>query len=83
MCPFQALLLLQAGSNLAADQAIKHTFINSGLSCLAITSNLVPDTEGLPPPHVPLWHEDLLLGTGEDAIQLEAVFNKHDGVEMA
>lgn len=42
MCLFQALLLLQAGSNLAADQAIKHTFINSGPNCLAITFNLVP-----------------------------------------
>lgn len=54
ICPFQASFLLQAGSNLVEDQAIKFTFINSGLSCLDITSNLVLwHRKIFPSPHVP------------------------------
>lgn len=82
-CLFQALLLLHTGINLGADQAVKPTFIHSGLNCLAIISNLVPWHRRAPlSPCAPAarkpaaWHQ-------EGFIQLEAMFNKHNGVKMA
>lgn len=83
MCLFQALLLLHTGSHLGVDQAIKHTFINSGLNCLAITSNLVPWHRRAPlSPCAPAARKPAAWHRG-GFIQLEAMFNKHNGVEMA